>query len=78
MDTHPTVVDVQMVTVSDVAAMLQCGERTVHRMIETASIPAPVRIGRLIRWPKAKLTQWIDDGCPRPGSDISETQTAVA
>ncbi len=71
-------VDAEMVTVSDVATLLQCGERTVHRMIETKTIPAPARIGRLIRWPKARLMQWIAEGCPPSMSEIQETHPAVA
>ena len=58
---HPT-----MLTVDGVAQMLACSPRSVYRLADAGRIPPPVRIGGLVRWPRAALEQWIKDGCPVP------------
>ena len=59
--THPT-----MLTVTGVAKILACSSRSVYRLADAGRIPPPVRIGGLVRWPRAALEQWIKDGCPVP------------
>ncbi len=55
-----------MLTVDGVAKMLACSPRSVYRLADAGRIPPPVRIGGLVRWPRALLEQWIADGCPVP------------
>ena len=55
-----------MLTASGVAAMLACSPRSIYRLADAGRIPPPVRIGGLVRWPRAMLEQWIKDGCPVP------------
>jgi excisionase family DNA binding protein len=57
-------VEAQLLAVGQVAVMMSCSERSVWRLSDAGKMPAPVRIGRLVRWPRNKLQQWIDDGCP--------------
>ncbi|MBS3735060.1 MAG: helix-turn-helix domain-containing protein [Phycisphaerae bacterium] len=54
-----------MMTVDDVAKFLGCSARTVYRLIATGAMPAPLRIGGLIRWQREVLESWIARGCPR-------------
>jgi excisionase family DNA binding protein len=51
-------------TVDDVAALLQVSKRHVWRMHDAGRMPAAVRLGRLVRWPKALIDDWVRDGCP--------------
>lgn len=51
---HPILLDVKAV-----AQSLGCSPRHVLRMVEAGNFPAPVRLGRLIRWPKSTLESWI-------------------
>ena len=37
-----------------------------YRLADSGRIPPPVRIGGLVRWPRAALEQWIKEGCPVP------------
>lgn len=53
-----------MLTVHDVARMLNCSARTVYRMTDLGRMPRPVKLGALVRWPKAVVERWIADGCP--------------
>lgn len=53
-----------MLTVHDVARMLNCSARTVYRLTDSGRIPRPVKLGALVRWPREAVEQWIADGCP--------------
>ena len=54
----------ELLDVRGVAAMLSCSERTVWRLSDGGKMPAAVRVGRLVRWPRSALREWIDSGCP--------------
>jgi excisionase family DNA binding protein len=56
-----------------VARLLNCSWRHVYRMADAGRMPAPVRLGRLIRWDRDSLLRWIAEGCPpvrRPGKGV--------
>lgn len=53
-----------LLTVDDVAALLRCSPRTVHRLTERGRIPRPCRLGSLLRWPRVQVEAWVDQGCP--------------
>jgi len=53
-----------MLTVHDVARMLNCSARTVYRLVDTGRMPRPVKLGALVRWPRQAIEQWINAGCP--------------
>lgn len=54
-----------LASVRAVAAMLGCSVRHVRRLADSGRMPAPVRLGALIRWRRADVEQWIAGGCPR-------------
>jgi len=53
-----------MLTVRDVARMLNCSARTVYRLTDAGTMPKPVRLGALVRWPRETIETWIRQGCP--------------
>jgi len=53
-----------MMTVQDVAEALNCSTRTVYRLADAGRMPRPVKLGALVRWPRAAVEEWIADGCP--------------
>lgn len=53
-----------MLTVQDVATLLNCSSRTVYRLADSGRMPRPVKLGALVRWSKAAVEQWIAAGCP--------------
>jgi predicted DNA-binding transcriptional regulator AlpA len=54
-----------MVSVDDIATeYLGCSPRHVNRLADSGRRPRPVKLGSLIRWPRAVIEQWINDGCP--------------
>ena len=57
-----------MLTVSGVAALLDCSTKTVYRLADRRRIPRPVRLGKLMRWPRPAFEKWIAEGCLGPES----------
>jgi len=53
-----------MLTVHEVARMLNCSARTVYRLTDSGRIPRPVKLGALVRWPRDAVEKWIAGGCP--------------
>jgi len=59
-----------MLTVEQVARMLNCSTRTVYRLNSAGRMPRPVRLGALVRWRRAAIEQWIAEGCLRCSQEI--------
>ncbi|MFN3192291.1 MAG: helix-turn-helix transcriptional regulator [Aureliella sp.] len=53
-----------LLDVEDVAARLKCSSRSVRRLADAGKMPAPVRLGSMLRWPVAVIEEWITEGCP--------------
>lgn len=53
-----------VVTARQLAIMLQVSKRTLFRMRSAGRLPAPLRVGGVVRWRLADVRNWIADGCP--------------
>jgi len=53
-----------LLTVEGVAQALATSVKTIRRQDLAGKLPAPVRIGRGLRWRKGELHDWIIAGCP--------------
>jgi len=49
----------RFLTVRQVAAMLHLGQRSVWKFATTGELPAPIRIGRSVRWDRSDIEVWI-------------------
>ncbi len=47
-----------------VARLLNVSSRHVIRLVQRDELPRPMRLGRLVRWPRQALLDWIAAGCP--------------
>lgn len=47
--------------VPDLAALLKCSERHVRNMADARAIPGVIRLGRLVRFHKAIVDDWLAD-----------------
>ena len=56
--------DVGLLCADDVAGMLRCSPRTVRRLAGSGRMPRPLKVGRLVRWRRADMDEWIARGCP--------------
>lgn len=46
------------------ATLLSVSKRHLHRLRDSGAIPAPIRLGRSVRWDRQQLEAWIAKGCP--------------
>ena len=53
-----------LLTAEDLAGQLSCSPRHVRRMSDRGAMPAPVRVGRLVRWDRESIERWVASGCP--------------
>jgi excisionase family DNA binding protein len=54
----PALLDVQAV-----AQLLDCSPRHVYRLSDAGRMPAPVKLGSLVRWSRQAIEDWIALGC---------------
>jgi excisionase family DNA binding protein len=54
-----------LLTVHDVARVLNCSARTVYRLADSGRMPRPVKLNALVRWRREIIEQWVGGGCPR-------------
>lgn len=50
-----------LLTVQDMAALLQCDARSIHRWWRAGDIPKPLRIGGVLRWYGESVRQWLQE-----------------
>lgn len=62
--TVPSLQEAALIDVKAVAALLGCSTRHIYRLTDAGRMPAPVRLGALIRWRRAEIDEWITAGCP--------------
>jgi predicted DNA-binding transcriptional regulator AlpA len=48
-----------MLTAAEVAAMLGCSTRSVHRFCTDGRLPQPTRVGGWVRWPISALEAFL-------------------
>lgn len=53
-----------LLDVKALAELLNCSERHVYRLADRGRIPAPVKLGTLVRWPRSTIYEWLQAGCP--------------
>ncbi|GJM43343.1 MAG: hypothetical protein DHS20C21_01850 [Gemmatimonadota bacterium] len=58
--------DSPLIDREELAALLTCSTRTVARLSSDSLLPAPIRLGGMVRWRRSQILDWIEDGCPAP------------
>lgn len=56
-----------LLSVDQVAALMQISTRTVWRLLSSGELIEPVRMRGNTRWRRVELEAWIESGCPRVG-----------
>ena len=55
---------VRLLDVGQVAKLyLNCSARHVYRLSDSGRMPAPLKLGSLVRWNRAQIEAWISNGC---------------
>lgn len=63
-----------LLTVKDLAALLNVGKRTIWKWRDGHRLPSPIKVGRVVRWRRADIESWIADGCPSHRPALSRTE----
>jgi excisionase family DNA binding protein len=50
--------------IADIAKLLKTGERTARRLDRSRAIPGRFTVGRLVRFHRGLVLEWIGQGCP--------------
>lgn len=58
-----------LITADELATLLGLSARTVWRMHSAGRLPAPVKLGRAVRWRQKEIDAWIEAGCPESWRD---------
>lgn len=53
-----------LITVAELAEVLNTSPRTIHRLNSAGKIPRPVMLGNRPRWRHSEIMAWIDAGMP--------------
>lgn len=53
--------NIHLLTVEELAALLQVSVRSIWRQVSLGKIPKPKYIGRLARWRQAVIEKWLDE-----------------
>ena len=56
-----------LLTIQQLAEMLNCSTRHLYRLVDRSAAPRPVRLGNLLRFRRDDIETWIRDGCPSVG-----------
>ncbi len=59
-----------LISVAEVAKMLDISPRTVWRLLSAGKLIRPVRLGGAVRWRYDDVIRWIQNGCPPPDDDF--------
>lgn len=46
------------------ATTIGCSSRHILRMVDAGLMPKPIKLGRLTRWRRCEIEQWLANGCP--------------
>jgi excisionase family DNA binding protein len=49
-----------LLSIRELASMLQVSTRTISRMKSEGSLPKPIFIGRLVRWKRKDIEAWLN------------------
>lgn len=52
--------DIQLMTIDEVAGLLRLHEKTVYRLIRRDGFPRPIKVGAASRWDAAAVQNWIN------------------
>ena len=53
-----------LIDIATLARLLSLSESTLHKLKLMDQLPAPVRIGRAVRWNLEEIRAWVNCGCP--------------
>lgn len=71
-DAQPEPLEPLLLSPSELARYLSVSVRTLWRMRDAGELPAPIKIGRLVRWRKEAVDHWFRETNPTTPEVIEE------
>ena len=56
-----------LMKIEDVQDRLNVGRSTVYKMVERGQLPAPIRIGKSVRWSQDDVNEFVENQRPSNG-----------
>jgi excisionase family DNA binding protein len=53
-----------LIDLATVARLLGVSKSHARRLADAGRMPSGIRLGRIVRWSRSELTDWINQGCP--------------
>ncbi len=69
----PADASAKLLDVQAVAELLGCSPRHIYRLADAGRMPAPVKLGSLVRWKLSgpgSISEWLDQGCPASRKEV--------
>jgi len=65
---------VELLTDSEVAALVKVSRRQIWNLLAKGNLPEPVRLGqsRSVRWRRSDIERWIANGCRIASADAEK------
>lgn len=57
---HPSTA---LLDVRGVSVICGCSPRHIYRLADAGKMPAPIRLGSLVRWHRSAIDEWLAGGC---------------
>lgn len=61
-----------LLDVRGLAALLDCSPRHCYRLADSGKLPAPLKLGALVRWRRQEILDWLAAGCPSCRKGVSQ------
>ncbi len=71
MIAEPETIVRELLDAKSVAILLDCSPRHVVRLADSGRLPRPLKVGRLTRWRREDISDWVLGGCPSIGRGTS-------
>ncbi len=56
----------------ELSKRIGCSVTTIDRMVRMGTMPKPIKVSGMVRWPEPDIDQWIRLGCPKPEKNEEE------
>jgi prophage regulatory protein len=66
-----------MITAAEFAAICGMKTATLRQKVKCGQVPAPIRIGGIVRWDKAEILAWLQAGAPVAAEWVNRPKAAI-
>ena len=53
----------ELYTDVEISELVKVSRRQIWKLLAMGKLPAPIRLGRSVRWRRTDIDKWIENGC---------------